>query len=119
MSVSASPFSFVPPLDVFRVGEDLLIEVAVPGVERQDVAVECGAGTLIISGIRRGRSSSREQACSGEIPYGPFYRTVRVPFPMSSEPAVALERGLLRVRLSSPTDKQTQEATGSTSQPQS
>jgi HSP20 family molecular chaperone IbpA len=91
--------------------------VAIPGVEREDVTVECTQGTLIISGIRRGHGSSHEQTYSGEIPYGPFYRALRVPVPVSSEPAVDLDRGLLRVRLMvSPTKKQTQEATPSSSQ---
>jgi len=120
LSERVPPFSFTPPLDVFLDGEDLLIEVAVPGVERKDVTVECANGTLIISGIRRGHRGANERTYSGEIPYGPFYRALRVPLPMSSEPTVDLDRGLLRVRLiSSPTDKQTQEATHSSSQPPS
>lgn len=114
------PFSFTPPLDVFLDGEDMLIEVAVPGVEREDVTVECTHGTLVISGIRRGHRDSNERPYSGEIPYGPFYRALSVPLPMGGEPAVDLDRGLLRVRLmSSPTNNQTQEATPSSSQPQS
>jgi HSP20 family molecular chaperone IbpA len=114
------PFSFVPQLDVLRAGEDLLIEVAVPGVERQDLSVECAPGTLVISGIRRGHHGSNEQAYSGEIPYGPFYRAVSVPSSVSCEPRVDLDHGLLRVRLrNSPTNKQTQEATLSSSQSQS
>ena len=120
LSERVPPFSFTPPLDVFLDGEDLLIEVAVPGVERSDVTVECADGTLVISGIRRGRHGSQERPYSGEIPYGPFYRALRVPLPMSSEPTVGLDRGLLRVRLMSlATNKQTQEATPSPSQPPS
>lgn len=119
LSERVPPFSFTPPLDVFLDGEDLLIEVAVPGVERNDVTVECADGTLVISGIRRGHRGSQERPYSGEIPYGPFYRALRVPLPMSSEPTVGLDRGLLRVRLMSlTTNKQTQEATPSPSQPQ-
>lgn len=120
LSERIPPFSFTPPLDVFLDGEDLLVEVAVPGVERKDVTVDCAHGTLVISGIRRGHHGSNERTYSGEIPYGPFYRALRVPLPMSSEPTVDLDRGLLRVRLiGSPTNKQTQEATLPSSQPQS
>jgi HSP20 family molecular chaperone IbpA len=114
------PFSFVPSLDVFRDGDDLLIEVAVPGVERQDITVECADGMLVISGIRRGHSGSSEQTCSGEIPYGPFYRALPISLPIKGEPAVDLDRGLLRVRLTeSSTNKHTQEVTLSSSQTQS
>jgi len=112
LSERVPPFSFTPPLDVFLDGEDLLIEAAVPGVDRQDVTVECADGTVVISGIRRGRHGSNERTYSGEIPHGPFYRSLRVPFPMSGEAAVDLDRGLLRVRLKgSPTNKNMQEAT--------
>jgi len=110
LSERVPPFSFVPPLDVLIEDEAVLVEVAVPGVERDDVTVECVEGTLVISGIRRGHRDSSGRAYSGEIPHGPFYRAVRVPLSMSREPAVHLERGLLRVRLSSMTNKQTQEA---------
>jgi len=112
LSERVPPFSFTPPLDVFLDDEDLLIEAAVPGVDRKDVTVECADGTIVISGIRRGHHGSNGRAYSGEIPYGPFYRALRVPFPMSGEAAVTLERGLLRVRLKgSPTNNNMQEAT--------
>jgi HSP20 family molecular chaperone IbpA len=113
LSERVPPFSFTPALDVFLEGEDLLIEAAVPGVDREDVTVECADGTVVISGIRRGHHGSNGRTYSGEIPYGPFYRALRVPFPMSGEAAVNLERGLLRVRVKngSPTNKNMQEAT--------
>lgn len=112
LSERVPPFSFSPPLDVFFDGEDLLIEAVVPGVDRKDVTVECADGTIVISGIRRGHHGSNGRTYSGEIPYGPFYRALRVPFPMSGEAAVNLERGLLRVRLKgSPTNNNMQEAT--------
>ena len=117
LSERVPPFSFTPSLDVFLEGEDLLIEAAVPGVDRKDVTVECADGTIVISGIRRGHHGSNER---GEIPYGPFYRALRIPFPTSGEAAVDLDRGLLRVRLKgSPTNKNMQEATGPPKQPQS
>ena len=112
LSERVPPFSFTPRLDIFLDGEDLLIEAAVPGVDRRDVTVECADGTVVISGIRRGRHGSNERTYSGEIPHGPFYRSLRIPFPMSGEAAVDLDRGLLRVRLKrSPTNKNMQEAT--------
>lgn len=112
LSERVAPFSFTPPLDVFLDDEDLLIEVAVPGVDRKDVTVECTDGMIVISGIRRGHRGSTGKTYSGEIPYGPFYRALRVPFPMSGEAAVTLDRGLLRVNLKGlSTNKNMQEAT--------
>jgi HSP20 family molecular chaperone IbpA len=112
LSERVPPFSFSPQLDVFLDGQDLLIEAVVPGVDQQDVRVECADGTIVISGIRRGHHGSNERSYSGEIPYGPFYRALRVPFPISGEPALQFDRGVLRVRLKgSPMNESMQEAT--------
>jgi HSP20 family protein len=102
------PFSFAPPLNALNEGDDLVIEVAVPGVERDDVTVEYADGTLAISGIRRASRGAEPATYSrGEIPWGPFYRSVHIPFSVQGEPSVDLDRGLLRVRLkSSPAQQQ-------------
>src|SRR5262245_32123694 len=94
-----APFAFTPALDAFADGDDLVVEVALPGVEREDVAVECEHGTLIISGInRRHGDVDAARYSQAEIPHGPFIRTFPIPF-SSPEPAVDLDRGMLRVRL--------------------
>jgi HSP20 family protein len=94
------PFSFTPALDVIRGDNEWLIEVAVPGIERADVSVECSDSTLVVSGIRRARPTSSDGSYSHtEIPRGPFYRDVHLPFPVRGEPAVELDEGLLRVRV--------------------
>jgi HSP20 family molecular chaperone IbpA len=93
------PFSFTPPLDAILDENGLTIEVAVPGIERSDVTVECVDGTLIISGIPRSRGAAAGAYSHAEIPRGPFYRAFRVPFAIQGEPVVDLEQGLLRVRL--------------------
>ena len=93
------PFSFTPPLDVILEEGDVLVEVAVPGIERTDITVVCEDDTLVISGVRRAQRAGEWTYSHGEIPRGPFYRSFHVPFPVTGEPAVALERGLLRVRL--------------------
>lgn len=96
------PFSFTPPLDVISGKDELVIEMVVPGIERADVTVQCTEGTLVVSGIRRvARGSSARSYSHTEIPYGPFYRDVRIPFPIRGEPAVELDDGLLRIRVQS------------------
>lgn len=107
------PFSFTPPLDVIIEEEGLLVEVAVPGTERKDISVECENDTLVISGIRRTQRPSERTYSHGEIPRGPFYRSVHVPFSVTGEPAVALERGLLRVRLKRSLEEQQTKAAAS------
>lgn len=106
------PFSFTPPLDAILDDNDLVIEVAVPGIERGDVTVENSEGMLVVSGIQRGHCGSTGGAYShAEIPRGPFYRTFRIPFPIHGEPAVDLDQGLLRVRLRNSPEKSPEELT--------
>lgn len=96
------PFSFTPALDVIGDDQEWLIEVAVPGIERADITVECSGDKLVVSGIRRPAPESDGRSYSHtEIPYGPFYREVRLPFPVREAPAVELDEGLLRVRVRS------------------
>jgi len=96
------PFSFTPALDVIGGDNECVIEVAVPGIERGDITVECSNGTLVVSGIRRPAAESGDRSYSHtEIPCGPFYRDLRLPFPVRGEPAVELDDGLLRVRVRS------------------
>lgn len=100
-----APVAFTPTLDAFPEGDDLVLEIAVPGIDREDVAVECENETLIISGVSRKRGEAAAASYShAEIPHGPFYRTFQIPFP-SQDPAVDLDRGLLRVRLKRSTAK--------------
>lgn len=94
------PFSFTPSLDVLVEGDELVIEAAVPGVDREDVAVACVDEILVISGFRRGHGDVGAASYShSEIPYGPFSRTFHLPFAIAGEPATDLDRGLLRIRL--------------------
>lgn len=96
------PFSFTPALDVIGDDEEWVIEVAVPGIERADITVECSDDKLVVSGIRRPAPESGGRSYSHtEIPYGPFYRDVRLPFHVRDAPKVELDEGLLRVRVRS------------------
>lgn len=93
------PFSFTPPLDAYRTPRELVIEVGVPGVERGDVAARIEGSTLIVEGSRPtevladGRSYYH-----AEMPRGPFRRVVLLPTPVTGEPRVDVERGVVRVQ---------------------
>lgn len=106
------PFSFTPPLDAILDDNDLVIEVAVPGIELSDITVENADEMLVVSGIQRGpRGSTAGTYSHAEIPRGPFYRAFRIPFQIQGEPAVDLDHGLLRVRLKSSPPKPQPEQT--------
>jgi HSP20 family protein len=69
-----------PPVDVFENGRDLLIVVALPGVEAQDLEVSAEAQTLRIAGVRRLPAVVHRAAVHRmEIPHGRFERRIRLP----------------------------------------
>jgi HSP20 family molecular chaperone IbpA len=94
------PFSFAPPLDAIGTEKELVIELAVPGVDRRDVEVELSQDLLVIAGSRGGeRPTDGRTYFHAEIPRGPFRRVVRLPFAVGGSPRVEVEQGLIRVTM--------------------
>lgn len=94
------PFSFSPLLDVIDLDDQIVLELAVPGVEREDVEVTCSGEFITICGVRSGeRGADAHHYLHAEIPLGPFSRVVRIPAAFVAEPRVEVERGLIRVCL--------------------
>ncbi len=97
------PFSFAPPLDAWRTDRELVVEVAAPGVSREEVRVQLEGDTLLVEGSR-----STEGIVNGrtwlhaEIPRGPFRRSIVLPVAVVGEPRVELDAGIVRIRLSQP-----------------
>ncbi len=97
------PFSFAPPLDLIDTERDIIVELGVPGVERDDVEVELGEEALVVSGARStGAALDGRIYLHAEMPRGPFRREVRLPSPTSGRPRVEVESGVVRVRLAKP-----------------
>lgn len=94
------PFAFSPPIDVIERGQEILVDVAVPGATRGDVLVEVTGNVLTISGTRTG-----EKAANGllyrhaEIPRGPFRRVVLLPHMVSGQPRIEANEGVIRIHL--------------------
>ena len=95
-----SSFSFAPPLDVRERDKEIVIDVAVPGIDRDDVAVEINGDTLVISGVLRRREANGSSYLHTEIPSGAFYRVVKLPYSVKPEPRLELDRGVVVIRLS-------------------
>ncbi len=93
------PFTFVPPVDVIATDDAVLVELALPGVDRDEITIERAADALTISGIRRDGHAGRGDLFHAEIPRGPFLRTIPLPFPVDAEPRIELEDGVLRIYL--------------------
>ena len=95
------PFSFSPQLDAVDDEREIVLEMAIPGIAREDVSVECNGPWVAITGFRRGgRASNGRSYFHAEIPRGPFHRVVRLPVSVVGEPRVELNGGVIEIRLS-------------------
>lgn len=95
------PFAFCPPIDVVDRKKELHIEVALPGVARENVEIKGAGDMLLIFGVREWETGNNGQAHRyGEIPRGPFKRVIMLPPDVTAEPLrVELSDGLLRIHL--------------------
>lgn len=76
----ARPPGWEPPVDVYAGGDEILVEVALPGVPPERVELLCAPGELVVRGerrlpVRRGGVTIERL----EIPYGRFERRLGLP----------------------------------------
>lgn len=90
-----------PALDVYETESEVVVQVDLAGVRREDVQVTVDGDVLQIRGVR---SPARDDEIltlhQVEIAAGPFERSVRLGIPFRADAVSAsLEDGYLRVRL--------------------
>ncbi|HYJ42848.1 MAG TPA: Hsp20/alpha crystallin family protein [Xanthobacteraceae bacterium] len=79
-SAAAPAASWEPPIDVFESEHDLLIVVALPGVDTQDIEISSEGAVLRVAGVRRLPAAVRgTDIVRLEIPQGRFERRIRLP----------------------------------------
>ncbi|MDB4963599.1 MAG: hypothetical protein JWP01_3598 [Myxococcales bacterium] len=93
------PFLVTPALDVFVIDGAVVLELAVPGMDRTDITLERVPGALQIHGFRRDHQVADGHVFHAEIPRGPFCRVIPLPFELGGQPAMDLDRGVLRIYL--------------------
>ena len=72
--------SWEPPVDVFADGDEILVEIALPGVPPERIELICVPGELVVRGERRLPRRLASAAIQRlEIPHGRFER--RLPLP--------------------------------------
>lgn len=92
--------TFVPPVEVVREGEDVLVRFELPGVRPEDVSVEVERGKLVVSGERRDSHEGGEGVLVRELRYGAFRREFALPQGTSPEQVEAgYDAGMLDVRV--------------------
>jgi HSP20 family protein len=72
--------SWEPPVDIFESERGLLILVALPGVESEDIEISAGPEILLVAGARRLPAAAVGMAIQRlEIPHGRFERRIQLP----------------------------------------
>jgi HSP20 family protein len=93
--------AWIPTMDIFASGEDLVIRCELAGIGRDDVAISLDHGALTIDGERTGAPD--EEGTSyyvRERHYGAFRRTINLPEGVDKGDITAnLGDGLLEIRI--------------------
>ena len=90
-----------PRLDVRRQNGDVVIEVELPGMTREDVEIEVTGDGLVISGEKRQETETREDSYyRSERSFGRFTRRIALPHGTRPDKAEAnFDAGILRIRM--------------------
>jgi HSP20 family protein len=102
------PFSqtgdWSPAIEAFQRGNEFVIRVDAPGMNRQDLQVEVGDDTVTIHGERRqDRQEERDGVFWSERSYGSFTRTIPLPpGAIADSTKASFNNGVLEVVTQSP-----------------
>jgi len=93
-------FPGVPVPEVRETDKELIVQLEVPGLDREDLDLEIAPNGLTIRGERREeKRDRRNDALVSEVRYGRFVETVPLPPGVDLERAEArVERGVLTVK---------------------
>jgi HSP20 family molecular chaperone IbpA len=95
----SSPPVWEPPVNLFAVGSELQVAVALPGARQTEVAVRLEGSRLEIEAVVTPPVGSDMQVLRLEIPYGRMRRRIELPHPHYSLAEHRLESGCLFLRL--------------------
>lgn len=102
LQATARPTAFAPAADVTKDGNDVVVTLALPGVDvDKDVEVVVTEGKLAISGKRAEQSESTANGVlRREIHSGKFHREFTIPRDVTADRVEAdYDKGLLKVRV--------------------
>lgn len=88
-----------PNVDIFERGNEVVILIELPGVNRDDVDLSITDDRLVIKGeIKKPEGVSEEDYILNERSYGPFSRTINLPADVDKSSVKAnLKNGLLEI----------------------
>ena len=98
------PSDWAPAIDVFQRGNDLVIRADVPGLSKDDIAVDIADDQLTVRGERRhDHEEERDGVFRSERSYGSFCRVIPLPQGAIADSAKAtFNNGVLEIVLQAP-----------------
>ncbi|HXW05792.1 MAG TPA: Hsp20/alpha crystallin family protein [Vicinamibacterales bacterium] len=95
---------WAPAIETFQRGNEFVVRAELPGLSREDLAVEVGDDTLTIQGERKyDHEEEREGVFRSERGYGSFCRVIELPEGAVSDSAKAtFKDGVLEIVLQAP-----------------
>jgi HSP20 family protein len=92
---------FSPTVDVYEEGKDAVVRADLPGVKKDDLAIDVSDNMLTLSGEKRHEDKvEKKDYYRYESSYGRFSRSFELPAGMDMEKAKAhFENGVLEIRI--------------------
>jgi HSP20 family protein len=92
---------WIPPVELREEGNNLVVNVELPGIEDENIRVEIRNDALVIQGERqREQDEERGGIRRSERFYGSFYRVIPLPEGVNADQATAqLNNGVLEIRI--------------------
>ena len=90
-----------PAVDIYESGDDIVVKAEVPGIDKDDVAVEVKDGILTLRGERKfEKEVSEKEYYRMERSYGTFTRSFTLPPTVDSDKIdAAFSQGVLKITL--------------------
>ena len=95
---------WIPAMDLVETADHLVLRADLPGLERDDVAIEVKDGVLTIAGERKAEHEAKSEGFYRvERSFGTFSRSLTLPKGIdATKVEAAFEKGVLEVRIPKP-----------------
>lgn len=93
--------TWVPPVDIFEKGDDLVIRAEIPGVEKDEIEISVEENRLVLRGERKRENEFDEEgAYRLERSFGGFMRSFSLPRTVdSTRISAGYKNGVLEIKL--------------------
>lgn len=99
---------WMPDIDMFVKGDDLVIRAEIPGIDPKDVSIEVTDDTLVLKGERKASKEAREEDYyRSEMSYGSFLREISIPSGVDPNSINAVcDKGILEITIPKAAEKE-------------